>query len=349
MTSRHPIDSSLLGTAVGDALGLPYEGLTPGRGLKLIGDPDRFRFLPGRGMVSDDTEHACIVAQCLIASAEDQSVFEAELARRLRRWFLAMPAGIGRATLRSCVKLCVGFGPGRSGVFSAGNGPSMRAPVIGAAVDNPDAVLRLNHLSSRITHTDPVAEHGAAAVAIAAWGAARNKFADHATYFVLLRERLTGEHAEQLLSEMDKVENSLASEQSTQEFCRELCGTAGATGYTLHTVPVAIHAWLRHRGNLGDTLRTLILCGGDTDSTAAIAGGIAGCETEVTDDLLNGIMDWPCNPRWISRLSDQLVRVTENGLPERPVQSSFLIQLVRNGFFLAVVLLWGLRRLLPPF
>jgi ADP-ribosylglycohydrolase len=349
MSSCHPIKSSLLGTAVGDALGLPYEGLTAERGRKLIGDPDRFRFLPGRGMVSDDTEHACIVAQCLIASGESESVFEAELARRLRRWFLAMPAGIGRATLRSCMKLCVGFSPSRSGVFSAGNGPSMRAPIIGAAVDSLDTVLRLNHLSSRITHTDPVAEHGAATVAIAAWGAARNKFADQATYFVLLRERLTGEHAEQLLSALDKVESSLAIQQSTQEFCKELCGAAGATGYTLHTVPVAIHAWLRHRGHLGDTLRNLILCGGDTDSTAAIAGGIAGCETEVTDDLINGILDWPCNPRWIGRLSDQLERVIENGLPERPLQSSFLIQAVRNGCFLLVVLLWGLRRLLPPF
>ena len=349
MTSRPPIESSLLGTAIGDALGLPYEGLTAERGRKLIGYPDRFRFLPGRGMVSDDTEHACIVAQCLIAAAGNEGVFEAELAKRLRRWFLAMPAGIGRATLRSCVKLCVGFGPGRSGVVSAGNGPSMRAPIIGAAVDSLDAVLRLNHLSSRITHTDPVAEHGSAAVAIAAWGAARTKFDDHSTYFRLLRERLTGEHAEELLSAMDKVESSLTSEQSTQEFCYEICGAAGATGYTLHTVPVAIHAWLRHRRHLGDTLRNLILCGGDTDSTAAIAGGIAGCETQVTDDLISGIMDWPCNPRWISRLSDQLVRVTENGLPERPLQSSFLIQAVRNCFFLVVVLLWGLRRLLPPF
>ncbi len=348
MTSRHPIESSLLGTAVGDALGLPYEGLTPERGQKLIGYPDRFRFLPGRGMVSDDTEHACIVAQCLIASAHDDGLFEAELAGRLRRWFLAMPAGIGRATLRSCLKLCVGFGPGNSGVMSSGNGPSMRAPILGAAVDSLDVVLRLNHLSSRITHTDPLAEHGAAAVAIAAWGAARNGFTDHATYFQLIRERLTGEHAEQLLAAMDKVEASLATEESTQEFCCELCGPAGATGYTLHTVPVAIHAWLRCRGHLNVTLRNVILCGGDTDSTAAIAGGIAGCETEVTDELANSIMDWPCNPRRIIRLSKQLIRVTETGLPERPLQSSFPMQALRNSFFLVVVLLWGLRRLLPP-
>ena len=256
--------------------------------------------------------------------------------------------GVKRATLRSCLKLCVGFGPGNSGVMSSGNGPSMRAPILGAAVDSLDVVLRLNHLSSRITHTDPLAEHGAAAVAIAAWGAARNGFTDHATYFQLLRERLTGEHAEQLLAAMDKVEASLATEESTQEFCCELCGPAGATGYTLHTVPVAIHAWLRCRGHLNVTLCNVILCGGDTDSTAAIAGGIAGCETEVTDELANSIMDWPCNPRWIIRLSKQLIRVTETGLPERPLQSSFPMQALRNSFFLVVVLLWGLRRLLPP-
>jgi ADP-ribosyl-[dinitrogen reductase] hydrolase len=306
MTSRPPIESSLLGTAVGDALGLPYEGLTAERSRKLRGHPNRFRFLSGRGMVSDDTEHACL-------------------------------------------KLCIGFGPARSGVFSAGNGPSMQAPILGAAIDSLDVVLRLNHLSSRITHTDPVAEHGAAAVAIAAWGAARNEFPDHSTYFLLLRGRLAGEHAQQLLAAMDKVEASLATEESTQEFCLRLCGPTGATGYTLHTVPVAIHAWLRHRGQLGATLRNLILCGGDADSTAAIAGGIAGCETEVADKLADGIVDWPCNPRWINKLTEQLIRVTETGLPERPLQSSFLLQVVRNCFFLVVVLLWGLRRLLPPF
>ena len=265
MTSRHSIESSLLGIAVGDALGLPYEGLTAERGRKLIGYPNRFRFLPGRGMVSDDTEHACIVAQCLIASAQDDGAFEAELARRLRRWFLAMPAGIGRATLRSCLKLCIGVGPAHSGVLSAGNGPSMRAPVIGAAIDSLDVVLRLNHLSSRLTHTDPVAEHGAATVAIAAWGAARHEFSDHSSYFLLLRDRLAGEHAEELLAAMDQVEASLSAGESTEDFSKRFCGPAGATGYTLHTVPVAIHAWLQHRGHLSATLRSLILCGGDTD------------------------------------------------------------------------------------
>ena len=66
--SVDPISGCLLGTALGDALGLPYEGLSRRRALRLLGRPDRFRFNFGRGMVSDDTEHTCMVAQALISS-----------------------------------------------------------------------------------------------------------------------------------------------------------------------------------------------------------------------------------------------------------------------------------------
>ncbi len=61
----------VLGTAVGDALGLPYEGVSRERLPRLLGPPERHRFLFGRGMISDDTEHTCLVAQSLIASGSD--------------------------------------------------------------------------------------------------------------------------------------------------------------------------------------------------------------------------------------------------------------------------------------
>ena len=54
----------LMGTAVGDALGLPYEGLSPRRGARMFPDLDRYHLLPGYGMVSDDTEHACFAGCC---------------------------------------------------------------------------------------------------------------------------------------------------------------------------------------------------------------------------------------------------------------------------------------------
>lgn len=53
----------LLGTAVGDSLGLPAEGMSRQRIRARWGGVWRHRFLFGHGMVSDDTEHALIVAR----------------------------------------------------------------------------------------------------------------------------------------------------------------------------------------------------------------------------------------------------------------------------------------------
>src|SRR3954471_18836892 len=126
---RDAVVGCLLGMAVGDALGLPAEGMSRRRQRRLFPDVGRYHFLFGRGMASDDTEHACLTAQALITSAGDAERFAGDLARRLRWWFLGLPAGIGRATARACLKLWLGYPPGRSGVFSAGNGPAMRSPI----------------------------------------------------------------------------------------------------------------------------------------------------------------------------------------------------------------------------
>ena len=75
------LTGALLGTAVGDALGLPREGLSRRRAERLYGSgPIRHRFLFGRGMLSDDTEHACMTAQALLAAPEDEARFARSLA-----------------------------------------------------------------------------------------------------------------------------------------------------------------------------------------------------------------------------------------------------------------------------
>ncbi|MFO0927171.1 MAG: ADP-ribosylglycohydrolase family protein [Gemmataceae bacterium] len=120
-------------------LGLPREGLSPQRARALYGDDLRQRFLFGRGMTSDDTEHTCLTAQALLRVPDDSDRFARHLANGLRGWLATFPAGIGFATLRACLKLCVGFGPARSGVWSAGNGPAMRAAVLGVCLGDQPA------------------------------------------------------------------------------------------------------------------------------------------------------------------------------------------------------------------
>src|SRR6186997_3288477 len=90
----------ILGTAVGDALGLPCEGLSRRRQRAMFHNIEGHRFVLNRGMISDDTEHTCMTAQALIASGGKPEVFARSFAWRLRFWLLGLPAGVGYATLR---------------------------------------------------------------------------------------------------------------------------------------------------------------------------------------------------------------------------------------------------------
>ncbi len=123
---------TFIGTAVGDALGLPAEGLSRKRVARLYPGPWRHRFVFGLGMISDDTEHTILVAQALLRRGSKPEAFAHCLAWKLRWWLPGLPAGIGLATLRSILKLWLGFPPSRSGVYSAGNGPAMRSAILGA-------------------------------------------------------------------------------------------------------------------------------------------------------------------------------------------------------------------------
>src|ERR1700722_2528939 len=121
MDLREQLTGVLIGTAVGDALGLPAEGLSRERIQRKWNGAWKHRFLFGHGMCSDDTEHAFFVAQALLAHGNDVHAFQKSLAWKLRFWLLGIPAGVGLATLRAVIKLWLGFSPAHSGVYSAGN------------------------------------------------------------------------------------------------------------------------------------------------------------------------------------------------------------------------------------
>ena len=129
--SEHSIVGCLWGIAVGDALGLPCEGLSKHRQQRIYPNIAGYHLLFGHGMVSDDTEHTWMTAQVLCLSKGNPALFGSALAHQLRVWRLAIPAGVGFATLRAILRLCLGWSWARSSVYSAGNGPAMRSALIG--------------------------------------------------------------------------------------------------------------------------------------------------------------------------------------------------------------------------
>jgi len=144
----------LLGTAVGDSLGLPREGLSRSRASRMYPGELRQRLVLGRGMLSDDTEHACMTLQALLRDDGDPERFARALAWKLRWWLLALPPAIGSGTLRALIRLWLGWSPARSGVHSAGNGAVMRAPVIGAWFDDLDRMAQFVAASTAISEGD---------------------------------------------------------------------------------------------------------------------------------------------------------------------------------------------------
>lgn len=350
MKEKH-IVGCVLGTAVGDALGLPYEGLPRSRAAKILGCPSRHRFFFGRGMISDDTEHTLMVVQSLIVSSNDEDIFRRALGRRLRFWLATIPAGVGLATLRSIIRMWCGVSPHRSGVFSAGNGPAMRSAILGAALKHRGKMCQLVRASARITHSDPKAEWGALAVALAAQMARQHASVDPEDFRDQLQLLLEEESVE-FLGLISAVAVSVNNGDSTKSFASSIGLGRGVSGYVFHSVPVAIHAWLAHQGDFREAVTAVIECGGDADSNAAIVGGIIGssCGTEgIPPEWISGLADWPCTVGYMARLGRQLSESLESGRPLRPVQQPFVLMLSRNLFFLLVVLFHGFRRLLPPY
>jgi len=335
----------LLGGALGDTLGLPVEGLGPERIKKWHGGLWRQRFIAGRGMISDDTEHTLMVAQCLLMNPKTEQVFAQQLAWKLRFWLLALPAGVGFATAVGILRLLLGFPLHKSGIFSAGNGPAMRAAVIGAYWrDDPEKMVRFVIAGTRLTHTDPKAITAALAVArLTAWAMAEEP--DLARIWGILDDCATRQDLEwaDLCRRMRQL---LEEGRSLAEFCAAIGITNGVSGYAYQTVPVAIYAFLHHFGNFEDTLRAVLDRGGDTDTTAAIAGNLAGAVTggrALPQHWLKPVSDWP---RGVP-----LLRLVAKCLANRSGRVRYFWPgiLLRNIFFLVIVLCHGFRRLAPPY
>lgn len=349
--SESSIVGCILGTAVGDALGLPYEGVSLRRAPRLLGAPTRYRFLFGRGMVSDDTEHTCLVSQALIASGDDADEFSRAFAKGLRWWFAGLPAGIGRATARSCIKLWFGFPPTKSGVYSAGNGPAMRSAILGAVIDDPGRLARTVHACTTVTHTDPKAEAGAAAIA-AATQISQGKEQVTVDRFLERFHVVVQDAAGELTGMVESLCQSVRDGETTADYAQSIGCKTGVSGYTYQTVPVCLHAWLSYPDDYRTAVTEVILCGGDADTTAAIVGGIVGARVGregIPEEWLRALAEWPRSVSWMERLGEQLQRRMETGERDRPVRLNPIAVFARNLFFLAVVLVHGMRRLAPPY
>lgn len=340
----------MLGAAVGDAAGLRREGLSRRRAQRLYGARDvRPELICGRGFCSDDTEHTLLVAYSLALSGCDPIGFERELARQLKRWIATAPVGVGLATLKACVKLLLGFGPARSGVRSAGNGPAMRSTLLGVVATSREHLVELNHRSTRLTHTDARAEEGSLLVARAA---GLKQTGSSQTPLEFLQEAARSLEGEELRGRIENAALALERDESPQEFAASQGWGEGVTGYVNQTVPAALYCWARFPDDLRACVTSAVLLGGDADSVASIAGAVCGANigvNAVPPDWVELLSEWPRTPAWMATLAQALAAAADRQTPNQSPSLRWGATLLRNGFVAAIVIGMALRRLLPPY
>jgi ADP-ribosyl-[dinitrogen reductase] hydrolase len=330
----------LIGTAMGDSLLLPAEGLSRTTVARRFPGPLRQRLAFGRGMVSDDTEHDFLTTQAMLAAGDDADRFARALARRLRWWLIAVPGGCGKATGKGLLRSWLGFSPSRSGVRSAGNGPAMRSAIIGLRwAHDPERLRSFVTASTVITHRDDRALTAALAVALAA---------AHTVQQGGLEELWTAWRG---LSDDDAWTNIIAMLErryvlaaSVDDVAADLGCPAYVSGYALHSVPLALFAWLRHRDDPTACMQAILRCGGDTDTIGAIAGALLGADGRLgafPRAWHENIVEWPLS---LARLRAAAQALAAGG---RPVTWWWPLQPLRNALFFLVILAHGLRRLLP--
>ena len=337
----------LVGTAMGDSLGLPAENLAPARIAARWGNPAtwRQRFWFGYGAVSDDTEHTMIVATSLLEAGVNEERFLRVLGRKFRWWFAALPAGVGWATMRACCRLWIGISPTRSGVFSAGNGPALRSALFGVLGLTSELRHMLVAASTRMTHSDPQALWAALAIAEVADLECSDSCASDATIVATIAQISQDAQWQTVCRHLTY---HLECGSSAHTFAAALGLARGVTGYALHSVPVALFCWLRYRPNPEQAMSSALQLGGDTDSVGAMVGALTGAalgRAGLPAHWLK-IADWPVSLAALDRVGAELGN-SDLSVPNHRRWHFWPGQVGRNLVFLAVVLLHLVRRLWP--
>lgn len=262
----------LLGGAIGDALGVPFESMLVNNQALIDWDGQGYQGSPYHqllaGQWSDDTQMSLMVAESLL----DNSGFNADdLSSRYVDWmFSGRARGYGRTTLMALTNLKNGKHWSESGIAgSFGNGTAMRAAPFGVYFRNDlYSLINIVKIDSAITHVSEDAEAGAIAIALAAAYAVNNDTDG-------LLEKIWNQLPEsKIKSSIFSLGSLIDNNDITPEQALRATGTSANVK---ETVPAALYCFLKFK-TYPEAILAAIKAGRDTDTTAAIVGSLFGAK-----------------------------------------------------------------------
>lgn len=305
----------LYGLLIGDALGVPYEFNSPEK----LPDLSALSFVPPAGFArtyptvppgtwSDDGAQALCLLESLLAHGGQLDL--EDLGRRLYDWYahghLAVDRrvfDVGIQTAQSLQKMAQGQPAARCGGtsdHSNGNGSLMRVlPLVLVHQGPVDLLIAQAHRQSQVTHAHPRAQACCALYCLWAWF----ELQQHPEPWPQAVQVLTGYYARMpegavYQDEVNQHLRPLDHEPLTRSHC-------GGSGYVVDSLRSA--RWACQAEDYWAVMRRAIGLGHDTDTTACIAGGIAGLRcglTQLPTALVQGLRG---QTEWLAPLQQQLL------------------------------------------
>lgn len=245
----------MLGTIIGDIVGSIYER----RGIKTK-DFELF----GRGCsFTDDTVMSIAVAEALLDEKEGKQKFSDSIVNSLQQWGRKYPyAGYGG----SFILWLDSDDPKPYNSF--GNGSAMRVVSCGFLAEDVIEALSYARESAEVTHNHPEGIKGAEIVSMAIFLAKSKKGKQEIKEIIEKQFRLS----------LDKTLDEIRPSYKFDVTCQG-------------TVPQALQAFLESN-SFEDAIRNAISLGGDSDTLAAITGGISEAYYGIPDDIRNKAMEY---------------------------------------------------------
>jgi ADP-ribosylglycohydrolase len=290
---RDQYSGCLIGQCLGDAVGFVVEGFSPEACKRYVedyvktGNVGEFGHFPFPfGQYSDDSQLARELLQSYVSCRKFDP---ADYAERIKLIFAEKRiVGFGYSTKEAVKRLCRGISWEESGTPSpaAGNGSAMRAAPVGLFFfDNPQMLIQAAHDQGRITHKDPRSSAGAVAISGAVALVLQERTINPEAFVSSLAEWAgTIDHG--FASELKKLIQWLSlPPEKAAAFISEAGLDAeyiddnewkGISAFVVSSVLWSLYAFLRSPDDYLQTICTAIEAGGDTDTTAAMAGAISG-------------------------------------------------------------------------
>jgi ADP-ribosyl-[dinitrogen reductase] hydrolase len=283
----------ILGAAIGDALGSPFEFMDRGPlNLNFPGGPIQYEDgQPGSlmkhhkaGDVSDDTYMSEGVINGLYQTS---NLTSHKALGTVRKEFLKWMEGPNFVKSAPGIATTRALSAGRP-VPSEGNGTCMKAHVSASLIDDVRTAAQHAALVAQITHISQTEDHNEAGARLTVYAC---RYAMETNDPNLLRlieyvrrfEKIEDEVMEDYLNRVGSIIKTKGLETVDE-----------VSGWVFDTVTYSVAAWLSYPKDYLAAVRYIISAGGDTDSTADVTGAMVGAHvglSNIPSYLVEGLLE----------------------------------------------------------